>query len=124
MFANAPRRVDYAQPVTFDEVVSALEALAADEHPVSASVWGVGSDAAPLMDEEGVLRRMPESKLPGELHGHVGEEAVVFLVGDGSQSFSLWPSRFAGAEIDDLNGIEIRTRDGLLRVRRNRPWID
>lgn len=110
--------------MTFDAAVAALDALVADGDPVSASVWGTDADAAPLMEAGGVLRRRHGVDLPTELREYLGEEAIGFFVGEGSQSFSLWPSRFVHAEVDDLNGIEITTRDGCLRVRRNRPWID
>ena len=54
----------------------------------------------------------------------VDQEAVVFLVGPGSDhSISLWRSPFVSASLDGLDGIAIMTRDGSLRVRRNR-WID
>jgi hypothetical protein len=39
-------------------------------------------------------------------------------------TISLWPSRFVAADVDDISGIQIVTRDGRLHVRKNRPWID
>lgn len=114
--------------MTFDEAVGALEALAAEGVVVSASVWGTDDGAFSLMDAGGVLRRMESDESLSEwLEGRdlVDEEAVLFLVGPGSaHSISLWRSRFVSASVDGLNGIAITTRDGALRVRRNRPWID
>jgi hypothetical protein len=113
--------------VTFDEAVEALDALVSEGVVVSASVWGTDKGAFSLMDAEGVLRRMESDDGITELLDPelLGEEAVLFLIGTGSDhSISLWRSRFISASIDDLNGLAITTRDGQLRVRRNRPWID
>jgi hypothetical protein len=113
--------------VTFDEAVVALHALASEGVVVAASVWGTDHGAFSLMDADGVLRRMESEDGINELLDPelVGEEAVVFLIGTGSDhSISLWRSRFISASTDDLNGIAITTRDGELRVRTNRPWID
>jgi hypothetical protein len=114
--------------VTFDEAVEALDALASEGVVVAASVSGTDDGAHSLMDADGVLRRMESDDSISEWlerRDLVGEEAVVFLVGHGSDhSLSLWRSRFVSASVDDLNGIAITTRDGALRVRRNRPWID
>jgi hypothetical protein len=54
------------------------------------------------------------------------EFATVFEVGgsDYMHTISLWPSRFVAADVDDISGIQIVTRDGRLHVRKNRPWID
>ncbi len=113
--------------MTFDEAVEALNALASEGVVVSASVWGTDDGAFPLINADGVLRRMESDDADRDLVDPelVGEEAVVFLIGTGSDhGFSLWRTRFVSASIEDLNGIGIRTRDGELRVRRNRPWID
>jgi hypothetical protein len=107
--------------VAFDEVVAALESLAEEGVVVEASVWGVGAASSSLMSQGGLLRRLSAE---GDFPDLEGESAVVFAVGDVSHSFELWPSRFEDASADDLNGISITTRDGRLRVRKNRPWID
>ena len=124
----SPESGDEIPDVTFDEAVEALEALASEGVVVAASVRGTGDGAFSLMDADGALRRMESDDSISEWLEHrelAGEEAVVFLVGPGSDySFSLWRSRFVSASVDDLNGIAITTRDGALRVRRNRPWID
>lgn len=45
--------------------------------------------------------------------------ATSFAVGDdGRRSSVLWPSRFRSASADALNGINIVTADGQLRVTR------
>ena len=114
--------------MTFDRAVEALKALASEGVVVAASVWGTGNGAFSLMNTRGVLRQMESDDSIREWLERrelLGEESVVFLVGPGTDhSFSLWPSRFVAASIDDLNGISITTRDGALRVRRDRPWID
>jgi hypothetical protein len=124
----SPESCDQIPDVTFDEAVEALEALASEGVVVAVSVWGTDDGAFSLMDADGVLRRMESDDGISEWlerQDLVGEEAVVFLVGPASDhSFSLWRSRFVSASVDDLNGIAIRTRDGALRVRRNRQSID
>jgi hypothetical protein len=57
------------------------------------------------------------------LDGLAAEEAITVIVG-GETTFVLWPSCFMDALNDELNGMKITTRDGVLRVYRNRPWLD
>lgn len=114
--------------MTFDEAVEALDAFASEGVVVEASAWGTDPGASDLMTQSGVLRRMAsDDRIRGWLASQdlVDEEAVLFLVGQGSDhTFSLWRSRFVRASTDDVDGIAITTHDGQLRVRRNRPWID
>ena len=79
----------------------------------------------------GLLAHAPgDPELPGALSGDLGdtvaaaEIATVFEVGGSDHTLALWPSRFVAAEVDDINGIRIVTRDGRLQIRKNRPWID
>lgn len=99
--------------MNLDEAVSALQSLEGER--VQASVWGDGPKAAFLMSAEGVLRMM---RLDETFPAAPGEEAIVFLVGDENTSFSLWPSRFIEATSDEINVLEVATRDGVLRVYR------
>jgi hypothetical protein len=108
--------------VTFDEAIEALESLAAEGVTATATVWGTGPEADPLMSQTGLLRRMGSGN---EFDEPEIETAVSFGFDDDfHHTFSLWPKRFEEASVDELNGISIKTRDGLLRVSRNRPWID
>ena len=108
--------------MTFDETIEALEGLAAEGVTVTAAVWGVGPEAAPLMFQTGLFRRV-RADLETEPFG--AETAVMFAFDDDySHTFSLWPKRFEDGAVDEVNGISITTRDGRLRVYRNRPWID
>jgi hypothetical protein len=114
--------------VTFDEAVAALRSLAAEGHPVSAVVWGLDAEAAPLMTQWGILRPisgMSDDQDRESTEGLLGEIATSFAVGDGtSHTFSLRPSRFRCASVDPLNGLKVVTADGQLRVYKNRPWVD
>ena len=106
----------------FDETLTALDAFESQGVVVDVSVWGSDDDSDSLASLGGVLRRFRSDNEPSAA---VGEEAVVFAVGDGdSHVFTLWPSRFIDASQDEINGLRIRTRDGRLTIRRNRPWID
>jgi hypothetical protein len=75
--------------VTFDEMVSALEAL--EGQPVTARVVGNRADAAPLMMVDGLLQRMRSNDAP---HGRAAEEAITFVVGENGTTLVLWPSCF------------------------------
>jgi hypothetical protein len=108
--------------VDFAEALTALEALESEGVVVDASVWGSDEDSDSLASLRGVLRRFRSDDEPSAA---MGEEAVVFAVGDGvSHVFTLWPSRFIDASQDEINGVRIRTRDGRLTIRRNQAWID
>jgi hypothetical protein len=108
--------------MNLDEVVSTLDSLEG-EH-VTASVFGDGPEAAPLMSADGVLRRMRADEPSSDLPTVAGEEAIVFVVGTAEATFSIWPSRFLKATIDEANGVSVMTLDGRLRVYRNRRGID
>jgi hypothetical protein len=119
--------------VTFAEAVDALKALADEGIVVEATMCGIEDDSYELASLRGLLVYAPGDPevlgaLSGELRDAVAaaEIATVFEVGgsDYMHTFALWPSRFVAAEVDDINGIQIVTRDGRLHVRKNRPWID
>jgi hypothetical protein len=116
--------------VTFDEMISALEALEGQQ--VTAQVVGNRADADPLVIADGILQRVRPNDAP---HGPAAEEATTFVVGEvvgengttvgeNETTLVLWPSSFMDAVNDEINGMFITTRDGVLRVYRNRPWID
>ena len=107
--------------MNLDEAVSALESLEGER--VTASVCGDDPSAASVMSADGVLRKMRVDE-PFPVPPEAGEEAIVFLVGNAETSFSLWPSRFIEATRDEINGLTVATRDGVLHVYRNRPWVD
>jgi hypothetical protein len=111
--------------VTFDEMISALEAL---EGQQVTQVVGNRADAAPLMIVDGILQRVRPNDAPPEL---AADEATTFVFGENrtgveenGTTLVLWPSCFMDAVNDELNGMKITTRDGVLRVYRNRPWLD
>ena len=110
----------------FDEAVAALQTFEADNLDVDASVYGSEDASSLIVSLGGVLRRRHSDDDPSPaFREYIGEEAVVFTVGDGdSHTFSLWPSRFVDATQDETNGLRITTRDGRLSVRKNRPWVD
>jgi hypothetical protein len=119
--------------VTFEEAIDALKALAEEGIVVEASVWGTGDDPSILASLGGLMVYAPgdpeeldamSAELRDALAG--AEIATAFEVGgsDYMHTISLWPSRFVAAEVDDINGIQITTRDGRVHVRKNRPWID
>jgi hypothetical protein len=119
--------------VTFAEAVDALKALADEGIVVEATVWGKEDDSYELASLGGLLVYAPgDPEVLGALAGELldavaaAEIATVFEVGssDFSHTIDLWPSRFISAEVDDINGVQIVTRDGRLQVRKNRPWID
>jgi hypothetical protein len=119
--------------VTFAEAVDALKALAEEGIVVEATVWGAEDDSYQLASLGGLLAYAPrDSEVLGALSGELrdavaaAEIATVFEVGgsDYTHTFALWPSRFVAAEVDDINGIQIVTRDGRLQIRKDRPWID
>ena len=116
--------------MTFEEAVNALKALAEEGAAVSATVWGVDEDASPLASLGGLLTHVPADpdildSLQGELRESLAaaETAVVFQVGDWNHTFALWPRRFIAANVDQVNGMSIITRDGRLQIHKNRPWI-
>jgi hypothetical protein len=108
--------------MNFDDLVSALDSL--EGAYVTASVSGDGSEAAPLMSADCVLRRMQADDASPDPSAVTGEEAIVFVVGTSDTTFSIWPSRFLDATSDVMNGVAVMTLDGRLRVYRNRRWID
>lgn len=119
--------------MTFAEAVDALKALADEGVVVKATVWGREDDSYSLASLGGLLVYAPGDPevlgaLSGELRDAVAaaEIATVFEVGssDYTHTLALWPSRFVAAEVDDINGIQIVTRDGRLHVHKDRPWID
>lgn len=110
----------------FNQALAVLDALESEGVVVDASVWGDDENSDSLASLGGVLRRFRSDDEPSAaMRAAVGEEAVVFAVGDRDDHvFTLWPSRFIDATQDEIDGIRIRTRDGRLTVRKNRPWID
>jgi hypothetical protein len=100
-------------------MISALEALEGQQ--VTAQVVGDHADGAPLMMVDGILQRVRQNDAP---HGLAAEEAITFIVGEHETTLVLWPNGFMDALNDELNGMKITTRDGVLRVYRNRPWLD
>jgi hypothetical protein len=112
--------------VNLEQTIHALDALVGSE--VQAEVWGLEEDAPPVAYLAGVLRKFSSAvELPVELQDAVGNEAVVFQLGsDLNNHLSLWPDRFVkGNLLGPREGIEICTRDAVVRVRpRSRPWID
>jgi hypothetical protein len=67
--------------VTFDEMISALEALEGQQ--VTAQVVGNRADAAPLMMADGILHIVRPNDAPPEL---AAEEATTFVVGENRTS--------------------------------------
>ena len=104
--------------MTFNEVLAALDAL--EGEVVSAVVSADRPGALPVMQADGVIRRM----VAEEPTSRAAEEAVVFTIGGEDTAISLWPSGYLAATTDELNGLLIQTRDGTIRIYRNRRWID
>src|SRR4051794_35118325 len=102
-------------------MISSLEALEGQQ--VTAQVVGDRAEAAPLMIADGILQRVRSNDAP---HGLAAEEAITFVVsqngttvGENGPTLVLWPSCFMDAVNNELNGMNITTRDGVLRVYRN-----
>lgn len=70
----------------------------------------------------GVLEKaLPPDELPPEFEHAVGEKAVVFRLRE-RDTFDLWPTRFLKAShLPYKQGIEIVTRDAVIRVRKYEP---
>lgn len=70
----------------------------------------------------GFLERvLPPDELPPELEHAVQETAVVFRLGE-RNTFNLWLTRFVKtSRLPYEQGIEIVTRDAVIRVRKYEP---
>lgn len=82
---------------SFSDVTRAIEELTGEL--VEASVFGLASDAAPLVSLSGVIRKIESDQtFPAELEEHFGDEAVSFSFGQDDQNeLMLWPDRFVAA---------------------------
>jgi hypothetical protein len=114
--------------MNFEEAVRAIEAL--EGMQVSAEAWGLDDDSSFTIRLDGILERGRPDEPPLEapevreaLEGAI--QAVTFWLEDSSAHISLRPDRFVRAnKIPNAHGVEVVTRDGIIRVYRNIPWID
>ena len=120
----------------FEETIGAIEAF--QGHVVEASIWGREDDRSEdLATLTGTLRRLPSLDLeelesefmPSESLDVLRESiaATIFTVGehDLPNHLTLWPHRFLwGERMDEVDGIRIVTKDGVIAIERHRPWVD
>lgn len=125
-------RTGRMKSVDLDETIRAFKTL--EGEVVEATVWGPeGEGGGILATIKGTLSFGqpfdPDALGPQILEAtrealRGAEQAMTYAVDDHSQ-LSLWPDRFVQARsIDTPPGVEIITRDGVLWIRRYRPWID
>jgi hypothetical protein len=109
--------------VDFEESVRGIEAFSGQL--VQVEVRGADKDRRLVADFSGELRRMGDVQPPPWFQDAVTEEAVTFIVGDGT--FSLLPSRFVrGSRVRYRRGwLELRTHHATLWIGPKRPaWSD
>ena len=121
----------------FEETVRAVEAL--DCEVVEAIVLGPeGWGGKSLATLTGTLRRVPPPRpedfasplIPDEsrrtLIDSIASAATSFTIGASmTTGVALWTDRFVSAEpTKHPPGVNIVTRDGVIWIRRYRPWLD
>ena len=111
--------------MNFDECVAEIEALSGEL--VKVEILGPQPDRRYVAEFWGILGRMGDVELSGELAEVLAnaEVAASFVVGDGM--VSLLPSRFVGCRpaAHRPGWLEVDMRDATIRIGPKRPaWFD
>jgi hypothetical protein len=111
--------------MNFEDAVNMIDALRGEW--VESTIWSAARDGPSIATLCGCIERVGlVDEVPAGIEGAIVVEASVFRFGsEPTNVLTLWPDRFvSAARVTHGEGVEVVTKDAVIRITKRQPWID